>query len=482
MGAVEYFYSVFVRQSTNRNGSITVQIVAKYHGKFKTLKTLGTSRDAQGVERLLYAAHHEMRLMSKQHTLFVSEEDGKFEGILSSLQNSHVRVVGPELIFGKLYDEIGYGLLKETLLRYLVLARISNPGSKLRTIDYLMRYRGIELSVDTIYRFLDTLTEKLKTKIEDLTFDYTKRVLGGKISIVFYDMTTLHFESSTEDDFRRTGFSKTGKHYEPQIYLGLLVGKRGYPLGFEVFEGNISEGKTIIPVLKQFESRFDIKKPIIVADAGLLSDKNLTALSAGGYPYIIGGRIKNESEKIKNEILSQKIEDGKWRELKKENGVRIILSYSEKRARKDESNRSRGLVNLEKKIKSGKLSKKHINNKGYNKYLKLIGKVTVEIDYEKFKEDKKWDGLKGYMTNTKLKGDLILENYKNLWHIEKAFRISKTDLKIRPIYHRLKERIIAHLCIAIMAYTICKELERRLMKTKTTITMTKAIFLSQTMY
>ena len=109
-------------------------------------------------------------------------------------------------------------------------------------------------------------------------------------------------------------------------------------------------------------------------------------------------------------------------------------------------------------MRSGKLSKEHINNRGYNKYLKLSGEVNITIDYEKYEADSVWDGLKGYVTNTSLSRKKVIENYSQLWQIEKAFRISKTDLRIRPIYHRLKNRIEAHICICFTAYTIYKEL------------------------
>ena len=137
---------------------------------------------------------------------------------------------------------------------------------------------------------------------------------------------------------------------------------------------------------------------------------------------------------------------------------------------------------LEKRIKSGKLTKSSINNRGYNKYLKLEGEVSIEIDYDKFKQDKVWDGLKGYLTNTKLDNSQVIENYGNLWHIERAFRMSKTDLRIRPIYHRLRDRIEAHICIAFSAYSIYKDLERVLKKENSSLSLKKAAEITHNMY
>jgi len=192
--------------------------------------------------------------------------------------------------------------------------------------------------------------------------------------------------------------------------------------------------------------------------------------------------LKNESEKIKKQIQEAKLSDGDILKIKRANNTRLIVTYANNRAAKDEHNRNRGLQRLEKQIKSGKLTKSSINNKGYNRYLKLEGEISIRIDYEKFNRDSVWDGLKGYITNTKLSDKQVIDNYKKLWHIEKAFRMSKTDLRIRPIYHRLKHRIEAHICIAFTAYSIYKELERVLYKEKSNLSLKKAAELTHNMY
>ena len=192
--------------------------------------------------------------------------------------------------------------------------------------------------------------------------------------------------------------------------------------------------------------------------------------------------INNEPEKIKQQILDKKLSDGDIIKIKRSANTRLIVTYANNRAAKDEHNRQRGLQRLEKQIKSGKLTKSSINNKGYNKYLKLEGEISIEIDYEKFHQDNAWDGLKGYITNSTITDKQVIENYKNLWHIEKAFRMSKTDLRIRPIYHRLRHRIEAHICIAFTAYCIYKELERVLYKEKSSLSLKKAAELTHNMY
>jgi transposase len=329
---------------------------------------------------------------------------------------------------------------------------------------------------------MDTLHRSLKRQVEQIAFDYTKSVLAGKISVVFYDMTTLYFESSDEDDLRITGFSKDGKAQNPQILLGLLVASNGYPIGYEIFEGNKYEGHTLIPVLEHFQQRFNLSRPIVIADAGLLSTPNIKYLRSKQYEFILGARLKNESDEIKDQILSQPLADGEFTVIKIADDLRLVVSYSEKRAKNDLKNRERGLKRLERSLNKGKLTKSHINNRGYNKYLRLEGDISITIDYDKFNSDNKWDGLKGYLTNTKLSAKDIIENYNQLWQIEKAFRISKTDLKIRPIYHRIRSRIEAHICIAFVAYTIYKEVEKRLADRNIPLSPARVAELTKTMY
>jgi transposase len=446
---------MFVRKKKNRSGSVSIQIIQKVNRLNKVIKTIGSSSDPSEIDRLYHQALFEMpRLYGS--TLF----DTPHEVELNDISNDHIRVVGPELVFGRIFDHIGFNQINDRLFKDLSISRITHPGSKLELSEYLRENNREEITVDRIYYFLDRLNSRYKEKVEDISFNYTKRLLGGKIGVVFYDMTTIYFESSQPDDFRETGFSKDGKHHLPQIYLGLLVGKDGYPIGYDIFEGSIYEGHTLIPMIERFEKRFNLDKPIVVGDAGLLSSKNILALEEKEYSFIIGARIKNEKEQIKTQILQLSLEDGQIGKITRSDNTTLFISYSSKRAKKDLSNRERGLRRLERNLKAGKLTKSNINNRGYNKYLLLDGELKIEIDYEKFKLDSPWDGLKGYITNTKLNGDQVIENYNNLWKIEKAFRISKTDLKIRPIYHRLKERIEAHICISFVSYLLYKELER----------------------
>jgi transposase len=473
---------MFLREKKNKSGSVSIQIIQKLRGKYKVLKTIGSGRTEQEITRLNYLGKQEIERLSTQPELFVWENDLQIEQIFSNLSNASIRIVGPELIFGKLYNKIGFGSIQQDLFRHLVIARIAYPLSKLKTVDYLYRYQGLTLDIDKVYRFLDKLNDELKEQVEQISYAHTLKVLEGKISVVFYDMTTLYFEAEDEDDLRKTGFSKDGKHSNPQIFLGLLVGTGGYAIGYDVYEGNIFEGHTLIPFLEKISGKYNLGKPIVVADAGLLSTENIKALEAKEYEYILGARIKNEPDKIKNQIFKHELSNGQTICINKSEKTKLIVAFSNKRAAKDQHNRNRGLQRLEKQIRAGKLTKSNINNRGYNKYLKMEGEISIQIDYEKFNTDAIWDGLKGYITNTVLTNDEVIENYKSLWNIERAFRMSKTDLRIRPIYHRLKSRIEAHICISFTAYCIYKELERILKQAKSTLSVKRSVELTHNMY
>jgi transposase len=475
---------MYIRELKNRSGSISVQIISKAKGNYTVVKTIGSSKNPDEINLLKQQAHLELDKLRDQPTLFAQENDQLIESFISNITNTQIRVIGPELIFGKIYDYIGFSKINEELFRHLVISRLVYPGSKLKMIDYLYRYQGISIGIDTVYRFLDKLHSRLKTDVEQIAFKNSQKRLGGKFSVVFYDMTTLHFESSDEDDLRKTGFSKVGKHQNPQIYLGLLVGLMGYPIGYDIYEGSIYEGHTLIPMLQKFEKRFNLSKPIVVADSGLLSSKNIQHLEKEGYRYIIGARIKNESKNLRDKILALNLANKpqKTQIISLEDERKLIVSYSEQRAKKDAHNRKRGLSRLEKSLSSGKLTKNNINKRGYNKYLKLTGDVKVEIDYDKYEKDSKWDGLKGYITNSDLEAEKVIENYNQLWQIEKAFRISKTDLRIRPIYHRLRHRIEAHISISFTAYAVYKELETILRERNAPFSINRASELTHNIY
>ena len=471
---------MFVRELRSKQGKVYVQVIDKSSGRYKVKKTIGSSCDEKEIQELVHQGNEWIKSNSKQLEIDFSNTKQAIEKFFSSIRQ--MSLIGLELLLGKIFDEIGFNKVSEPILKQLVIYRLTFPKSKLKTTEYLRRYNNINWSEDKIYHYLDKLYKEQKEELQQISYDHTLKILNGIISIVFYDVTTLYFQIDKEDEIRKRGFSKDGKHQNPQIVLGLLVSVDGYPLAFDIFEGNKFEGHTMLPIIDTFKEKYKLEKLTIIADSGLLSSQNITELQEKGYEFILGARIKNEKQEIKDKIMSLNLKNGESEIIEKDNGLRLIISYSDKRASKDKYNRERGLKRLEKQLKYGKLTKSHINNRGYNKYLKMDGDVKISIDREKFEKDARWDGLKGYLTNSTLSKDEIIENYSHLWKIEKAFRVSKHDLKIRPIYHRLQRRIEAHITINFVAYKVYKELERQLKEKKATISPEKAIEIAENIF
>ncbi|MCD8313881.1 MAG: IS1634 family transposase [Bacteroidales bacterium] len=410
-------------------------------------------------------------------------------------------LVGPDLIYGRLFDKIGYNKVQtkdNELFKSLVVTRLYKPGSKLRTLEYLSYFMNEFFEQHQVYRFLDNLCyrkekemseeereaaerESVKYQVEQITYEQTKSVLGGAVSVVFYDTTTMYFEAR-EDDFRVTGWSKDGKNSNPQIVLGLLVAPGGNPIGYEIHKGNQYEGDTLIPIIRKLQKRFGFGKPVVIADAGLLNSRNISALEADGYEYILGARIKSQTEAMKDRILSLCLGNGESGSIPLTPGRRMVITMSGSRAQKNAADREKGIKRLEKRFRTQALTKDKINNRGYNRFLTLEGDATVRIDYSKVEYDARFDGLKGYVTNCHMSDNEIVENYKYLFLIERAMRFNKTDLDIRPIYHRLYNRIKAHICICFVAYTIMLELERILKAAGDRISLKRAMFLSERIY
>jgi transposase len=488
---------MFVRRKINKSGKVSVQVIDKSGSRgYRVLKTFGCSSDADIVESLCNEARQWIRNQNGKdlfEELEREEEALRYDMQFASLSQDQLRLVGPEMIYGRLFDLIGYNRIQTTdatLLRALVVTRLYRPGSKLRTVEYLSRFMHIDYSVDKVYRFLDRLCLRnsqrpsdeagIKRQVEEITFAHTKKIMGGTVSVVFYDTTTLYFESR-EDDIRIPGFSKDGKNANPQIVLGLLVGTGGNPIGYEIHKGNQYEGNTLIPIIQKMEKRFHLSKPAVIADAGLFNKANIAELEKEGYTYILGARIKSMKSSVQEEILGLGLINGQAKSITTESR-RLVISMSDKRAGKDAKDRLRGIGRLKKRFASGNVTKQTINNRGYNRLLAVTGEMKVVIDQDKITQASRLDGLKGYLTNSTLPDVDIIESYGHLIMIERAFRFNKTDLDIRPMYHRLINRIEAHVCICFTAYTIMLELERILMKSNIAISLHRAMFLAEGVY
>ena len=428
-------------------------VVDKSSGRFKELTTIGVASTSEEIAELEVKAQRWIDHYGGQQTFDFEESKKAMEEIRRTismiertLQNA------PQVILGHIYDRIGFNAIGDDILRHLAIARVCQPMSKVATVEYLKSY-----------------------------FD-EEDVLGGRIGLVFYDVTTLYFESAPDpsDELRQDGFSKDGKTAESQIVLGLLVSEDGYPLSYSVFNGKQYEGYTMIPIIDDFVQRFNLTDFIVVADSGLMSETNVNLLESAGYKYILGARIRSESPKVKKWLLDIDREDGHCAEYVKRAGQRLIVSYSEARAKKNAHNREKGVARLRKAYAKGTLTKDKVNKRGYNKFLDISKDVMVSINYDKIAEDARWDGLKGYITNTNLDAKEVIKQYHGLWVVERAFRIGKSNLEMRPMFHFTPKRIEAHICICFVAYKVYKELERTLRMMEIGMSVDKVLFIAKT--
>lgn len=444
---------MYVRRIKSRK-SICFQIGQKQCGKFKLIKHVGCASTHDEIEALRVKAKQDLQRMvlENQYALFPETQ----KPLRAKLLNWHI--VGYHLVFGTVYDSIGF---PNNMLRDLVVARIVYPKSKSATVRYLARYLGIVLDRDSVYRFLDTLD---KDKLTQIAFEYVSRKNKG-ISLFFYDVTTLYFETDLEDDLRKKGFSKDHRIDTPQILVGLFVDHEGYPFDFDFFQGNTFEGHTFKPSIEKVKKKYCFTKLTIVADAGMLSEDNLSFLDSYHINYIVGARIKNLTSDITNKIINHDFTESIILEIKMKN-QRLIVEYSEERAKKDGINREKIIEKLKKKLREGK----SVIRKSKYLLLEDQGRI-VGINEKKIEVDKKFDGLKGYVSN-KDNGNSykeIIDQYHNLWKIEKAFRMSKGDLKERPIFHQNIKRIESHLILCFVSLLVMKETERILKIKKYTV-------------
>lgn len=326
---------MFIRKKKNRSGSTSVVVVDKSRGLFKELVTIGVSKDKIEIDQYYQQAQDWIAVHSGTRNIFeeqakADEEEKLARYFLSNVEN--ILLNGTQLILNQVFRLIGFDNIDDQVLKHLVAARISQPSSKAGTVEYLKSYFDEDVELHKIYRYLDKLHNTQQEKIQQISVEHTRRILGGKIGLVFYDVTTLYFETDEGDGFREKGWSKDGKHAQPQVVLGLLVSQGGYPLAYSLFNGSQYEARTMIPVVEDFVKRFKLKDFVIVADAGLMNSKNLSLLDSGGYKYIIGAKIKNETDAVKQWILSLEKRDGLFHETIKDK-TRLVIGYTDSRAK-----------------------------------------------------------------------------------------------------------------------------------------------------
>lgn len=432
----------FIRTVKTASGATAVQIAYKEHGRIIKINHIGSAHTESDLKTLLALARQ--RLLGDQLSLFAE--------IVPPLKISLKQSVSGLLlqILTEQYNLLGFDHLKDDIFTYLCIARIVEPTSKLDSLRVLAEIGVPGLSKNQLYRCLgQVIARDYRSAITNQCFTHAT---GKGISLILYDVTTLYFETQEEDDYRKSGMSKE-RRLEPQILIGLLVDQSGFPLGLHSFEGNTAETKTILPVVEAFKKQHDIQDITVVADAGMLSSKNLEALTKAGYTYIVGSRLhkipydiaeyQKTQELINNQIITTQLKGGQ----------RIIYQYREKRAVLDIHNIEKQIAKAE-KIICGKITAqkaKFLSIKTKDKKLNqiLINKAKALV------------GIKGYITNLDISDEQVIAAYHRLWHVEQAFRMSKSNLKARPIFHHKRDSIEAHLTIVLAALAIGRMIEYR---------------------
>ena len=451
-----------IRKVRRASGATAVQVVQNEGKQRSSLKHIGSAHNEHELELLMVEARKYAEAHCRQPNLFA---DVSLPAVASPpLDLSHAKLVGVTHQFARktllaCARKCGLGALPELYLD-LALMRIIEPTSKLSTLELLERYFNVSYIKRTAYRMLSKLLEHQEA-IEAAAIQTASGELQDKFSLVLYDVTTLYFESFKEYDFQKPGFSKDNKPQQPQIVIGLITTRSGFPIMHEVFDGNTFEGHTMLGIVRRFQERVGETKPVIVADAAMLSKANMQQLETEGYRYIVGARLANTAASFINQIHRELPRtDNATRRFSYETVVKnatIIGEFSEARYKKDkrdfDKQVKRALVLLERN-EPGRRAK--FIKKSKEKDKPFIFDTDLQAKAEMLL------GIKGYVTNIpddELTSTEVIAYYRDLWHVEQAFRMSKSDLQARPIFHRTQEAIRAHMLICFMALMIGKYLE-----------------------
>lgn len=468
---------MYIRVKKNPSGTSTILLLkserkaGKKNAHSIILKNFGTSNDQQVLRRLKNEAESYKQQLLKQNPKV------NILRISSSKDIDSCAVVhrGFHDIYGSIFDKLAKNfVLKGTtnieLLRDLSILRLANPASKHKTAKLAQNY-GCNFTVDRIYKLMDKMNDEFivsaKHSIKANSISLLKANREA-LDIVFYDLTTIYFETNTKDDLRQFGFSKDGKSQHVQITLALIVTKHGLPIGYELFPGNMYEGHTLELIINKLKDLYNINKIVVVADSGLLNKGNIEILNRFGYEYIIAARIKNMNTKLIAQITSKDDyidinEDMSAKTINYLDNQTIIACYSKIKARKDEYELDDKLAKLI--LKHGKSSKQLLASKFKQSYIKLDKQTKIIIDEEEIEKVKQFHGLFALITNKKNPDatEIILQ-YKGLWQIEQSFRIIKSDISIRPIFHWSIARMKAHFCLCYIAFAMCRFLQYKLQK------------------
>jgi transposase len=464
---------VFLRKVKTASGATAVQIAERKHRRDVVLEHLGSAHDDAELAALVRAGNE--KLHAGQGVLDLEPATGSAGAVV---QSSRSRLL-LDVLDGA-WSHLGFDEVDDQAFFQLVAARLIEPTSMLDTARVLSQIGIDPVHRSTMKRCLARIQER-KYRDQIATKCFTHAATHGDVSLVLYDVTTLYFEAEHEDELRKVGFSKE-RRVDPQIVVGLLVDREGFPLEIGCYEGNHAETRTIVPIVKQFQARHGLADMVVVADAGMLSTSNLTALDEAGLKFIVGSRqvkapgdlathfhwhgdaftdgqlIDTITPRATRSAGSSKPrpvrQEPVWDPDQHPTSWRAVWQYSRKRAVRDnktltaQENKARAIIDGEKAVKSVR-------------FIKTTTKGQV-LDEKSLARARSLVGLKGYVTNidaATMSPSEVIGKYHDLWHVEQSFRMSKTDLQARPMFHHTRDAIEAHLTIVFTALTIARYLQ-----------------------
>jgi len=431
----------FIRKVKTKSGATAVQLVTKKYGQIAKIKHLGSAHSPAELEALVTLA--QLQLHQNQPSLF-PDTPAPFE---VKLKQSTSRLLFQ--VIQNQFQALGFDTLNDPNFIALCVARLVEPTSKVDSVRVLAELGITDLNEDKLYRCLRRINNRnYREQIQQLCL---AAVTPQALTLVLYDVTTLYFEIQKEDDYRKSGLSKE-RRLEPQIIVGLLVDRNGFPLSVQSFEGNVAETKTIVPVLDSFRLKYHLPRLTVVADAGMMSFKNLAALTQADYTYIVGSRLTKIPYAIAEYQKQGSLNDQQIL-VDQKTDYRIIYQYREKRAALDKRNLEKQLLKAERIVRGEAVAH-------HSKFVTVKTKEK-RLNYGLIEKTKALIGIKGYVTNVDTSDQEVIAAYHQLFQVEKSFRMAKSDLKARPIFHHKKDAIEAHLTLVLAALAIGRRIEAK---------------------
>jgi hypothetical protein len=450
----------FVRRVRTASGATAVQIVHKRGRTMLGIDHIGSAHDEGQLAVLLEMARD--RLHAGQQMLPIGEQDRGGRPTSEPVVEETTSLIVWQALEA-VYASLGFDQLADEAFKALVLARIIEPTSKTDTVRVLAELGVPSPTRVTFMRCLKRVIERdYRTVIAKACYTHATR--QGGLALVLYDLTTLHFESDVEDRLRKVGMSKEHR-VDPQVTVGLLTTGSGFPLEVHLFEGNKAETKTLIPVLTGFADRHQVAKVVVVADAGMLSAANLDALEDAGFAFIVASKPTSAADDLANHFKrhGNYFTDGQTIETTRTMGTgsqprerRVVYHYSFKRSQND--NRA-----INKMIERAEVVAAGTRPLKKDRFVKITD-ATKAVDWKLVERARYLAGLKGYVTNIgidTMDGPHVVAAYNDLYQIERSFRMAKSDLAARPIFHRIRDSIEAHLTIVFTALAVSREAQTR---------------------